>query len=313
MKKYNWNLKTGISRSPGFEKKKLAEFSCNVGLKCGHGCTYCSTGAMVRAHKAFKRLDLSPFDNGYAIVDPDAPVRVARDARNKRKRGLVQLCTTVDAWSPEAQKYDLGRRPLEAILSQPGWTVRILTKNASVINDFEVIEKYRDRILFGMSITAAADKDDVISVIEPNASTITERVEVMEEATKRGFRTFAMFCPILRGISEEPYQIEQLVKLAARWKVEQIFAEPVNPRGKGLIMTHKALYAAGFYGEAGCVETVRFAEQWSWNSVQIIRNLQQSLRKHYDIGKLRFLLYSGRLHPLDANRIKEDDTGVIWL
>ena len=147
MKVYNHYLKNGISRTKEFEKKHLAEFAVNIGLKCGHGCAYCSTGAMLRTHKAFKILGESPFESNYAIVDPDAPHRVAQDACSKRQRGLIQLCTIVDAWSPEAQQYQLGRRCLEAILSQPGWTVRILTKNAAIKNDFDIID-FNDEISF---------------------------------------------------------------------------------------------------------------------------------------------------------------------
>src|SRR5208283_4459095 len=131
-------LKTGIQRSEEFEKKGLASYAVNVGTKCGHDCTYCSTGTMLRMHPSFKEAGEKPFDLGYAIVDPTMPDRVAIDAANIRpeKRGLVQLCTTTDAWAPEAQKHDLGRRCLEGILGQPGWSVRVLTKNAAVAKDY---------------------------------------------------------------------------------------------------------------------------------------------------------------------------------
>ena len=76
-----------------------------------------------------------------------------------RRRGLVQICTTVDAWSPEAQQHHLGRRCLEAILAEPGWTVRILTKNAAVSEDFDLIKKHRDRVLVGLSLTATPDRE----------------------------------------------------------------------------------------------------------------------------------------------------------
>ena len=313
MKTYTYNLKTGINKSPEFKKKGLADFSCNTGLKCGHGCKYCSTGAMLRAHPAFKKFGVSAFKEGFSIVDPDSPVRAAKNAKRKRKRGTVQLCTTVDTWSPEAQKYDLGRKCLKAILSQPDWKVRILTKNAAVEKDFDIIEKYKDRVLFGISITAPPQESEIISVIEPNASTIKERLKVMDEAVDRGFKTYAMFCPVLPGISDEPYHVEQLVKLAAHWGAKEVFTEPVNPRGAGLIHTQKALYSAGFYGQAGCVENVRFKDRWSWYVVKLLRNFQESMRKYYDINKLRFLLYPARIHPTDMNWIKKDDTGVIWL
>lgn len=89
MKIYEWELKNGISRTKEFEKKDLATYAVNCGLKCGHGCKYCSTGAMLQTHKAFKELGLSPFDNDYAIVDPKTTRRVARNARIKQRRGLI--------------------------------------------------------------------------------------------------------------------------------------------------------------------------------------------------------------------------------
>lgn len=129
---HRYPLATAIHRTPEFAKKRLADFSVNVGLKCGHGCTYCSSGAVLRCHKAFQELGESPFRDGYAIVDPDLPAKIAAESKRIRKRGVVQLCTTVDAWCPAAQQFGLGRRCLEALLSEPGWIVRILTKNAAV-------------------------------------------------------------------------------------------------------------------------------------------------------------------------------------
>lgn len=70
------------------------------------------------------------------------------------------------------QDHDLGRRCLDAVLSQPGWTVRILTKNAAVVRDFDLIERYRNRVLVGLSLTATEERSHVIAVLEPNASPI---------------------------------------------------------------------------------------------------------------------------------------------
>ena len=175
MQVYETSLESGITRTKEFERKKLATHAVNVGTKCGHGCLYCGSGARLRMDESFSTVDKSPFEQGYAIVDPATPERVARDAKRIRKRGMVQLCATVDAWSPEAQEHDLGRRCLEAILSEPGWTVRILTKSAAVIHDFDLIERYADRVLVGLSITGTPDKTDILSIVEPNASPIQQR------------------------------------------------------------------------------------------------------------------------------------------
>lgn len=149
MDNYISELKSGISKTPGFKEKGLARYAVNIGTRCGHDCTYCSSPALLRMHSSFKEHGLNPFERGYAISDPSTPDRIRNDAAKIKDRGLIQLCTTVDAWSPEAQEYDLGRKCLRAILSEPGWTVRILTKNAAVQKDFDIIEKYKDRVLLG--------------------------------------------------------------------------------------------------------------------------------------------------------------------
>lgn len=58
-------LQSGITRTREFERKKLAEFAINVGTKCGHDCTYCSSGALLRMHQSFKQVGRNPFESGY--------------------------------------------------------------------------------------------------------------------------------------------------------------------------------------------------------------------------------------------------------
>jgi len=257
MEVYETTMKGGITRTKEFERKKLAAFAVNVGTKCGHGCHYCSSGALLRMHPSFAEAGASPFVGGYAIVDPDTPERVARDAKRIRNRGMVQLCTTVDAWSPEAQEHDLGRRCLEAILAEPGWTVRILTKNAAVANEFDLIQKHADRVLVGLSLTGNADKADVLSVIEPHASPIAERMAVLEKAHRLGLRTYGMLCPLLPGISDTPQQIEALIRFVVKCGAEEIFVEPVNARANCLSLTQESLEEAGYLAEAKAVESIR--------------------------------------------------------
>ena len=211
MRVHHYELKTGISPTPEFAKKGLATHAINVGTKCGHECLYCSTGAVLRTHPSFKACGENPFGCGYAIVDPTTPQRVAQDAKRIRNRGLVQFCTLTDAWAPEAQEHQLGRRCLQAILSQPDWTVRILTKNAAVREDFDLIEEHRDRVRVGLSITAPLYNGAAIQLLEPNASSIQDRMLAMVEAAARGLRTYAMFCPLLPGIADHPEDVSYAI------------------------------------------------------------------------------------------------------
>jgi len=313
VKNYSYSLGGGIRPSPEFEKKGLARYAVNVGLRCGHDCTYCSSRAMLRCHTAFKELGKHAFGTGYSIVDPDIADRVAEDAKRVQRRGLVQICTTVDAWAPEAQELRLGRRCLEAILAQPGWSVRILTKNAAVAEDFDLIKKHRDRVLVGLSLTATPDKEEMLAVVEPHATPISERMAVMKKAHKLGLRTYGMLCPLLPGIADAPEQIDELVLFVKDCGAEEVFSEAVNSRGNSLTLTEEVLRESGFVVEAEAISAIRKRKVWSAYVVALLQNIQKAMRKHMNTTKLRFLLYPSGLAEQDCRTIQKDDAGVIWL
>ena len=223
------------------------------------------------------------------------------------------LCTTVDAWCPAAQRYDLGRGCLQAILAEPDWNVRILTKNAAVVRDFDLIRQHRDRVLVGLSLTATPDKADLTTVVEPNASSILERIAALARADLLGLRTYAMLCPLLPGVADRPEQIDNLVRIAEGIGAEEVFAEPVNPRGSGLKNTEEALRAAGHEEAADAVHAIRSKANWSRYVVELVANVQRAMRSRGMIDKLRFLLYPSRLAQQDRAAIERDDEGVIWL
>jgi hypothetical protein len=45
----------------------------------------------------------------------------------------------------------------------------------------------------------------------------------------------------------------------------------------------------------------------------MISKVQQAVRTHSDISKLRFLFYPSGLLPENRRKIKQDDAGVVWL
>lgn len=310
---HNCSLKSGIQRSKAFEEKGLATHAVNVGIACGNTCLYCSSKSMNRMHKSFKVFGENPFSSGYAIVDPTTPERISKDAKQKRKRGLVQLCTATDAWSPEARTHQIGRRCLEAILAEPGWTVRVLTKNAAVMDDFKYLRQFRERVLVGLSITGTPDRSETIQIVEPYASEIEERMSALRTAAEMGLRTYAMFCPLLPGIADSPSQIEELIQFSAQCNVEEIFVEPVNPRGPGLRLCQEALKLWGYDAEAQAINRIRQRAGWSRYVVDLVKNTQRAVRKYSGPTKLRFLLYPKRLLDTDREKIAADDHGVVWL
>ena len=52
---YTHTLKGGIRPTPKFAEKRLADYGVNVGLRCGHECTYCSSPALLLMPSGIQR------------------------------------------------------------------------------------------------------------------------------------------------------------------------------------------------------------------------------------------------------------------
>ncbi len=154
---------------------------------------------------------------------------------------------------------------------------------------------------------------NAIASIEPNASSIYGRMSALWEAHRRGLRTYAMFCPLLPNIACNEINVGQLVEFAIACDAEEIFAEPLNRRGSAIRLTCEALAQNGEYDAACGILPIGEREEWSWYVRKLLRLLQNSLRSHHKIARLRFLLYPSRLVQEILDDIRRDDEGVVWL
>jgi DNA repair photolyase len=165
----------------------------------------------------------------------------------------------------------------------------------------------------GLSLTGTPEKEKVMLAVEPYASPLRERMAALEKAHLMGLRTYGMLCPLLPGIADGPEQIDRLVWFCKSIGVEEVFAEAVNPRANGLVLTEQALRSAGFASEADAVGAIRRVKAWSNYVARLVKNVQTAARRYQMIDKLRFLLYPKRLTAQDCAWIKEDEQGVVWL
>jgi len=199
-------------------------------LGCGHACHYCSSPSLRRTHQEFQRIEQSPYTTGIAIVDAKTPERLLKNLPELTENDVVQICTLDDAYSPEARRHNLGRKCLEVVLHETPAQVRVLTKSHHVQKDFDLILKHRDRVILGLSTGTPISREQVAQVIEPNASSVSDRLAVLRRARKMGLRTFGMLCPVLPGIGDSRDALEELFDAVLECKPETIWSEPVNPR-----------------------------------------------------------------------------------
>jgi DNA repair photolyase len=310
---YQHQLAAGIRRSPEFARKLLATCGVAVGVKCGHGCLYCSTPAVYRCNAGFRAVGRSPFDPGYCIVDPDTAARVRRDIGMVRPQDVVMLSHTSDAWSPEAQRYGIGPECLRILLEEGKGVVRILTKNAAVEDSLPIMARHRDRVRLGLTVTAPAGRQEVVGVLEPFASTIAERLRVLEAAHRLGISTYGMMCPCLPGIADDQEALREMFESVIACGAEETWVEPVNARGNGLRLCEQALSAASLSSEARAVNQIRTRANWSEYAARLARTAQTVAKGFGVLDRLHILLYAKTLDKRAVLALKDDERGIVWL
>ena len=179
MKIIDVNCKTALSYStlPGLN------YSLNPYRGCQHNCAYCYVPNVLR----IKRSDWGSF----VEVKRNIPNVLSKELKNK-KPGVVAISTVTDPYQPIEKKYKLTRYCLEQLLIYD-FPICLQTKSKLIARDLDIISKFSDsEIMF--SIGTLNDKER--ELLEPNSSSIKDRLNALEKSSETGIKTSVFFGPI---------------------------------------------------------------------------------------------------------------------
>jgi len=307
------NSTEGISWVPPDSDEWKVHYRIDSRLKCGNCCEFCTRPTGGNLSEALEIGCLTFLKGDYVVIDPRQPQQIARDVVNLRPISQVGLGPCGDLWSPPAKQHDLGRRCLESIYTDDDWPVRVATKNAAITEDIGFMRRYQRRTLVGVNISAPVEQTKAMSVLEPNASSIPERMAVLWQAHKAGLRTFVELGPLLPGIADSQSQIDELVGFATECGVEAILARPLDVRYTVLTRTQKALENAGYTSEAKALDCLHTRGGWSTYASEMAWKFQRASYKLPETVSLRFFLRASRLLKDDLWRLEMNDRCIEWV
>ena len=190
------------------------DYAINPYLGCSHACAYC--------YARFMRRMGHPGEAWGSFVDAKVnAVERLHDEAAKKPLGKVLLSSVTDAYQPIEAKYKLTRGCLEVLLKH-GYPIDILTKNALVLRDLDLLGHFNE-VEVGFTVTAM---DDVVrAAFEPSASPIRARLDALKKFSDEGIPTYAFIGPMLPYLSEEHLE-ELLNKLVDR--VNRLIVDRLN-------------------------------------------------------------------------------------
>ncbi|MBE8713296.1 PA0069 family radical SAM protein [Sphingobacterium hungaricum] len=184
-------------------------YSLNPYQGCEHGCIYC----YARNSHQFWGFSAGLDFERKIIVKKDAPIRFKNFLEKKNwDASTISLSGNTDCYQPAERKYKLTRQLLEIALQykQP---IGIITKNALILRDADILEEMAKLNLCMVYVSINSLNEDLRQVMEPRTTTAKQRLKIVHELSKRGIPMGVMVAPLIPGLSD--HEIPQVLKAIA--------------------------------------------------------------------------------------------------
>jgi DNA repair photolyase len=166
----------------------MGGFTLNPYVGCPVGCAYCYV-----PHMRHNQLEDRKWGT-YVDIKEGAVELLDRRLRRLRKPTTVFMSTATDPYQPVEERYRITRRLLELFARHPQHAVFILTKQALVERDADLLARL-PRVAVGMSISVMDDR--LARIIEPWAPVTGERLAVIERLSRLRIPTYILWAPAI--------------------------------------------------------------------------------------------------------------------
>lgn len=184
-------------------------YSMNPYQGCEHGCAYCYAR---NTHEYWGYSAGIDFEQKI-IVKKNAPLLLEKFLMNPQWTCVpISLSGNTDCYQPAEQKFRITRQLLEVCnrFKQP---VSIITKNASILKDTDILVSMANEGLAAVLMTITSFEEDLRRVMEPRTTTGAQRLRVIDALSKRGVPTGVMVGPVIPGLND--HEMKRILEAAA--------------------------------------------------------------------------------------------------
>ncbi|HET9137071.1 MAG TPA: PA0069 family radical SAM protein [Candidatus Kapabacteria bacterium] len=185
------------------------DYSINVYRGCEHGCAYCRA----RPYHEYLGFNAGIDFETKIMVKHDAPELLRKTFDSKKwQPQCVMMSGNTDCYQPADRKYQLTRKVLEVFLEYRN-PVSILTKNALILRDLDILKELASMNLTSTLISITSLDPDLRRKLEPRTSTAKMKYKAMEELAKADIPVGVMVGPIIPGLNDN--EVPNILKQAS--------------------------------------------------------------------------------------------------
>lgn len=184
-------------------------YSLNPYRGCEHGCAYC----YARPYHEYLGLNAGLDFETKIFVKERAP-ELLREflARDKYKPEVIVMSGVTDCYQPAERRFRITRGCLEVFL-EARHPVALITKNALVCRDLDLLHEMGARQLVGVNISLTSLDEELARTMEPRTSTPSARLRAIRALAEAGVPVNVMTAPIIPGLNDS--EVPALLKAAS--------------------------------------------------------------------------------------------------
>lgn len=221
----------------GPETTGMGFWSVNPYVGCAFGCAYCYARythrfVMERAASDDKmeevlseRYEEMPpwlaFERNI-FVKQNAPEVLARTLRHGSEKHLallngetIVIGTATDPYQPAERRFRVTRRILEVLAEHPGLKISIISKSPLITRDIDLLSRINRISELCIHLSLITLRRDLARKLEPRSPTPEARVRALARLREAGIDAGINCMPVLPGITDNPSDLEALVKRVA--------------------------------------------------------------------------------------------------
>ncbi len=174
-------------------------YSVNPYRGCEHGCAYC----YARPSHEYLGYDAGLDFESKILVKYEAPELLREELSKPRWRAeMICFSGNTDCYQPAEERLTITRRCLEIALDarQP---VGIITKNALVLRDLDLLTEMAQRQLVHVNLSVTTLDAKLARQLEPRTSTPDARLQAIRELSRANIPVRVMVAPTIPGLTDE--------------------------------------------------------------------------------------------------------------
>ena len=264
------------------------DYSMNPYQGCEHGCSYC----FARPTHEFWGYSAGVDFERKLMVKKNAPELLEKTFQKKSYIPKpIMLSGNTDCYQPIERQFEITRKLLQVCLDYRH-PVSIITKNALILRDLDILEKMAEKNLISVNMSIPTLNEDLRRVMEPRTSTAKNKLKAIEVLSEKNIPVNVMIAPVIPALtSDESLSIMKSVSEAGAKScgytlvrlndtVEPVFVQWLEahfPDRKDKVLNLIRSMRGGNLGEK------RFFQRYQGEG-----NIAEMIHKTFEIGKKKF-------------------------